>query len=92
MTNHSQIVTPQEVADFHTNADIDSDSASLHHTLGLGITQASPGGHTHNGRDSKLLKPLIATTVTGSRSGGAALTSLLTQLAAQGIIINSTTA
>ena len=36
----------------HLNADKDAGAGALHHTLGLGSTQASPGNHRHNGRDS----------------------------------------
>lgn len=45
--------TPDEVNSFHQNSDRDSSVFAQHHTLGLGPTQASPGNHTHNGKDSK---------------------------------------
>jgi hypothetical protein len=38
---------------FHTNSDADSATTALHHTLGIGASQASPGPHTHNGQNSK---------------------------------------
>ena len=44
---------PDEVNSFHQNSDRDSSVFAQHHTLGLGPTQASPGSHTHNGKDSK---------------------------------------
>ena len=48
--------TPDEVNRFHLYSDKDSSATALHHTLGQGPTQASPGSHTHNGRDSKKIK------------------------------------
>jgi hypothetical protein len=45
--------SPDEVNSFHQNSDRDSSVFAQHHTLGLGPTQASPGSHTHNGKDSK---------------------------------------
>lgn len=48
--------TPEEVNAFHLNSDKDSSSLALHHTLGLGATQASPGNHSHNGKDSVRIK------------------------------------
>lgn len=44
--------TSEQVNIFHLNSDKDSGAGALHHTLGLGPTQASPGNHRHNGRDS----------------------------------------
>lgn len=43
---------PEVVNLFHLNSDRDSGPGALHHTLGLGSSQASPGNHRHNGRDS----------------------------------------
>ena len=48
--------SPDEVNAFHQNSDRDSSVFAQHHTLGLGPTQASPGNHSHNGRDSKRIK------------------------------------
>jgi hypothetical protein len=45
--------SPDEVNSFHQNSDRDSSVFAQHHTLGLGPTQASPGNHSHNGKDSK---------------------------------------
>jgi hypothetical protein len=45
--------SPDEVNSYHQNSDRDSSVFAQHHTLGLGPTQASPGNHTHNGKDSK---------------------------------------
>ena len=44
--------TSEQVNVFHLNSDKDAGAGALHHTLGLGPTQASPGSHRHNGRDS----------------------------------------
>lgn len=33
----------------HANADTDTSTSSIHHTLGPGPTQAAPGNHTHDG-------------------------------------------
>ncbi len=43
----------EEVNQFHLNSDKDSSATALHHTLGLGPSQASPGSHTHDGLNSK---------------------------------------
>ena len=50
-----QTPSAQEVNAFHLNSDKDSSVFALHHTLGAGPTQASPGNHTHNGKDSPRL-------------------------------------
>lgn len=72
----------KEVQDFHTNADTDGSSKSIHHTLGSGINQASPGTHTHDGGNSKLL--LEGVTISGSRGGNAALASVIAALVSLG--------
>lgn len=46
----------EQVNIFHLNSDKDAGPGALHHTLGLGPTQASPGNHTHDGRNSKRIK------------------------------------
>lgn len=48
--------SPEEVNAFHLNSDRDSSATALHHTLGTNPAQASPGNHTHNGKDSKRIK------------------------------------
>jgi hypothetical protein len=50
------IPTPDEVNAFHLNSDKDSSVFALHHTLGIKPTQASPGNHSHNGKDSPFIK------------------------------------
>lgn len=84
-------MSPLEVANLHRQADTDATPTAAHHTLGPSNTQAAPGNHKHDGNQSrKLYDP--PGSVTGARGGNAALTSLLTVLAAQGIIVNNTTA
>lgn len=76
-------------AEAHNLSDLDSSTIAQHHTLGVGPSQASPGGHIHDGRDSKKIFTGI---ITGSRGGNAALTDLLIKLDAAGIITNNTVA
>jgi hypothetical protein len=42
----------QDVSLFHLNSDKDSSTLALHHTLGIGPTQAAAGNHSHDGKDS----------------------------------------
>ena len=72
----------KEVSLFHTNSDVDGSSKALHHSLGSNRGQASPGDHTHDGGTSKLL--LEGISVTGSRSGGGALLSVISILTSLG--------
>jgi|TARA_R110000803_G_scaffold7394_1_gene23823 hypothetical protein len=51
-----KLPTPEEVNFYHLAADKDAGSGALHHTLGLGSSQASPGNHRHDGRDSRRIK------------------------------------
>ena len=46
-------IPAQEVNLFHLNSDRDAGPTAQHHTLGLNPGQASPGNHTHDGRNSK---------------------------------------
>ena len=69
---------PDEVNRLHDKSDVDSSQMAQHHTLGLKHDQASPGDHTHNGQNSKLLMENV--TISGSRGGNAALASLITAL------------
>lgn len=46
----------EEVNFFHLNSDKDAGATALHHTLGLGPGQASPGNHDHDGRNSRRVK------------------------------------
>ncbi len=100
MTAPNQQTTPQEVEAFHRRDDLDVSDLAHHHTLGARPTQASSGNHDHLGRNSDLLEGYLRIkdaaysppTVTGSRGGNAALTSLLTTLHNLGIITDATTA
>lgn len=56
MPINSRMYSSEEVNLLHLNSDKDAGSGALHHTLGQNPSQASPGNHTHNGRDSKRLK------------------------------------
>lgn len=75
MTNTPKKPSPQEVKDFHENADTDGSDKAIHHTIGPGLDQAASGQHTHDGGSSVQL--LKGYTLTGSRSGGAALVSVI---------------
>jgi hypothetical protein len=80
---------PAEVVnDFHTYSDVDSRSEAQHHTLGPQPTQASPGDHTHDGGDSKLL--LEGLTISGSRTTDAWRLSVNAILVRLGATDNST--
>ena len=79
----------QQVSDFHANADTDGTRNSLHHTLGVGRGQASPGDHTHEGGSSKLL--LEGDTLTGAKGGNVALANLISLLAARFGFTDNTT-
>ena len=53
--NMAQILTADEVNQLHLNSDKDSSALAQHHTLGPRATQAAPGNHTHNGKDSAFI-------------------------------------
>lgn len=50
--------SPQDSRKLHDRADTDTGPRSLHHTLGSGRNQASPGDHIHDGTTSRKLGPL----------------------------------
>lgn len=68
-------LTSDDIQKLHDKSDKDGSAQALHHTLGTGANQASPGNHNHRGGDSARL--LEGITVTGSRDGNVALTNLL---------------
>lgn len=76
---NSELRPPQRmVNEFHSNDDLDRDSQAHHHSLGVGVNQAASGAHNHDGTNSvQLLKGF---TLTGSRSGGGALLSVISAL------------
>jgi hypothetical protein len=49
---------PQQTRRNHDRADTDLSARALHHTLGTGHNQASPGDHDHAGINSKKIGPL----------------------------------
>lgn len=62
--------TTDEVNALHLNSDKDAGSGALHHTLGQNPSQASPGNHVHNGRDSKRISYTdLANLPTGTMAG-----------------------
>ena len=74
------VPTARQVSEFHTKADADASTASMHHTLGISHNQASPGDHSHDGQTSRLVGSGRKITITGSRGGNAALLSLINAL------------
>lgn len=76
------------VNEFHTNDDTDKDSNAHHHTLGAGANQASPGSHRHDGTDSIAL--LQDFELSGSKSSGTALNSIILALVQLGATDNTT--
>lgn len=83
------MATTEESRALHENADTDGGVGSIHHTLGPGRFQAAAGSHRHDGGDSGLL--LDGVNLTGSRSGGAALSSVIAALVALGATDATTT-
>lgn len=63
---------------FHRKADTDTKHEAAHHTLGTGENQASPGSHNHDGTTSRLILDGFA--ITGDRSDGTALVSVIQAL------------
>jgi len=84
---------PDQTDSGHYRSDVDSSKQALHHSLGVGRNQASPGNHSHDGITGKKIGPLEfnptpgfegttrpALTLTGAKGGNAALTSLIAYL------------
>jgi hypothetical protein len=71
---------------FHRNDDADSRPEAHHHTLGKGRSQASEGGHNHDGTTSVAL--LAGYTISGNRNTnpGDVIKQMLTALSSLGII------
>lgn len=74
-------VPPRQVASFHRNSDLDSHAAAQHHTIGIDRNQASSGNHIHDGVSSRKLGANRGLTISGSKGGNAALTSVIALLA-----------
>lgn len=70
--------TSEEVKRFHTNSDVSSSAQALHHRIGTGQFDVNSARHKHNGTDSLKLGDGI--TISGSKGGNAALTSLIAAL------------
>lgn len=77
-TANNKIYSAKESELMHRNADTDSRREALHHTLGSNPNQASPGDHSHDGVDS--MKLLAGTNITGSRTDGTAVASIIMAL------------
>jgi N-acetyl-anhydromuramyl-L-alanine amidase AmpD len=52
MTQPQGTASPEAVAKFHANSDVDSASTAQHHTIGVGQNNVSGGKHNHNGKNS----------------------------------------
>lgn len=72
----------KETIKAHNNADTDGKATAVHHTLGPGPMQASPGNHTHNGGTS--LSLLEGVTLSGAKGGNVALASVIAALVSLG--------
>lgn len=84
----AQYPTAEEVERQHTNADTNARKEALHHTLGPGEFQASPGNHNHRGGDSTSLGNGL--TITGSRNSDAWRLSINQILVSLGVTDSST--
>lgn len=84
------MVTSLEVTQLHENSDKDGSTKAIHHTLGSGSNQASPGNHIHDGGSSPIVTPLDGITLTGSRASGAALVNIIEALKVLGAIDGTT--
>lgn len=80
--------SPQDVVDFHTKSDVDSGRNAQHHTIGPGMDQAASGAHSHDGTDSAFLWEGF--TITGSRSNGQAVASIISLLVQKGAVDGTT--
>lgn len=73
----------EEVSAFHGNADTDSDTSALHHTLGSSAAQAAPGDHTHDGGTSPfIIQGLGITGTRGTAAWYASIEAILVRLGA----------
>lgn len=88
LTQKDRPPTAEEVDKLHTHADTDSRKESIHHTLGQGETQGSPGNHNHRGGDSVQL--LSGVTIIGSRGSDSWRLSINQALVALGAVDSST--
>ena len=84
----ADVITPAMVNKFHSKSDLDSSQTAQHHTCGIKRDQASPGDHNHNGVSSKQLLDNVS--ISGSRSDGSALNSVISALVQLGADDNTT--
>lgn len=73
-----------QVDDFHEQSDLNTRSEAQHHTLGPSQNQAAPGNHNHDGGTSVPLWE--GNTITGSRGGNMALSSVIAILVQKGAV------
>ena len=73
-----------QVDDFHEQSDLNTRSEAQHHTLGPSQNQAAPGNHNHDGGTSIPLWE--GNTLTGSRGGNMALSSVIAILVQKGAV------
>lgn len=71
-------VAAKTVESFHRKADTDASQTAIHHTLGPRNGQSAAGDHKHG--TSGYSAVLAGTTISGSRSSGAALVSVIAAL------------
>lgn len=84
---------PETSAKAHYRSDMDSSQQALHHSIGTGRNQASPGSHIHDGGTSNKLGEMVFDTtvgqegktipmlsISGSRGGNAAVASMIALL------------
>lgn len=84
---------PDMNVEAHYRSDVDSQKGAQHHTIGTGRNQAASGAHSHDGVSGLKIGPREfdptpgqegktrpALTLTGSKGGNAALTSLIAYL------------
>jgi len=76
-----------DVVPANVPVDTDRNVFSAHHTLGINHLQASSGSHNHDGVNS--VPVLDGVAITGSRSGGAALVSIIAALVKLGAVDSS---
>lgn len=73
-----------QVDDFHEQSDLNTRGEAQHHTLGPSQNQAAPGNHNHDGGTSIPLWE--GNTLTGSRGGNMALSSVIAILVQKGAV------
>lgn len=85
----SSAPSAKDVEQFHTNSDADVRPQSQHHTIGVGPNQAAAGDHNHY--DGKSAQLFAGKTITGSKTNGTALASVI-QILVDGGAVDASTA